>query len=267
VCCETREVRWQLLRTLGTCSPGRWPGTMRSSLPTSRADGRTRTGDPFITSVRRARDVGGVAGMDRHKVPAKRLLVGDRGGRRPLPHGRVGVPVTYLPPKMSPHRSRCSSRGASMATRRERLRRSSTTPSQAHGWCSRAGGTSSAARAPRRSRTRLPERKPETGPAPQSIPFASRVRCLVALGAYRRRTALGPGLLAAGPASHHTLLLIGSVRAGISARVSNATQQLRVLHLDRSSGLANQAGASARPRSTPGPSSSDAVTCFPLRVS
>src|SRR5215217_9235869 len=32
----------------------------------------------------------------------------------------------------------------------------------------------------------------ETGPAPQSIPFASRVRCLVALGAGRRRTALGP---------------------------------------------------------------------------
>ena len=41
----------------------------------------------------------------------------------------------------------------------------------------------------------------ETGPAPRSIPFASRVRCLVALGACRRRTALGPGLLAAGPAS------------------------------------------------------------------
>ncbi len=32
----------------------------------------------------------------------------------------------------------------------------------------------------------------EMGPAPQSIPFASRVRCLVALSACRRRTALGP---------------------------------------------------------------------------
>jgi hypothetical protein len=28
------------------------------------ADGRTRTGDPFITSVCRARDVGAVAGME-----------------------------------------------------------------------------------------------------------------------------------------------------------------------------------------------------------
>ncbi len=37
--------------------------------------------------------------------------------------------------------------------------------------------------------------------APQSIPFASRVRCLGALGAGWRSTALGPGLLAAGPAS------------------------------------------------------------------
>lgn len=46
----------------------------------------------------------------------------------------------------------------------------------------------------------------DTRPAPQSIPFASRVRCLVALGACRRRTALGPGLLAAGPASHSILL-------------------------------------------------------------
>jgi hypothetical protein len=46
----------------------------------------------------------------------------------------------------------------------------------------------------------------DTGPAPQSIPFASRVCCLVALGARRRTTALRPGLLAAGPASSSTLL-------------------------------------------------------------
>src|SRR5215218_10384690 len=52
-----------------------------------------------------------------------------------------------------------------------------------------------------------------TGPAPRSIPFASRVRCLVALGACWRRTALGPGLLAAGPASNSTLLSIVSARA------------------------------------------------------
>jgi hypothetical protein len=42
----------------------------------------------------------------------------------------------------------------------------------------------------------------DTGPAPQSIPFASRVRCLVALRAYRRKTALRLGVLAAGPASN-----------------------------------------------------------------
>ena len=56
-----------------------------------------------------------------------------------------------------------------------------------------------------------------TGPAPQSIPFASRVRRLVALGAYRRRTALRPELLAAGPASNSTLLSIGSARASFAA--------------------------------------------------
>ena len=52
----------------------------------------------------------------------------------------------------------------------------------------------------------------KVGPAPQSIPFASRVRCLVAPGACRRRTALGPGLLAAGPASnyHPTLNRVGA---------------------------------------------------------
>ena len=37
--------------------------------------------------------------------------------------------------------------------------------------------------------------------APLSIPFASRVRCLGALGAFRRTTALRPELLAAEPAS------------------------------------------------------------------
>ena len=60
-----------------------------------------------------------------------------------------------------------------------------------------------------------------TGPAPQSIPFASRVRCLVALGACRRRTALGPGLLAAGPASNPTLLSIGSARASFATRFAS----------------------------------------------
>src|SRR5687767_12758216 len=58
----------------------------------------------------------------------------------------------------------------------------------------------------------------ETGPAPQSIPFASRVRCLVALGAGRRGTALGPGLLAVGPASNSTLLSIEPARATFAAR-------------------------------------------------
>jgi hypothetical protein len=64
-----------------------------------------------------------------------------------------------------------------------------------------------------RARGRRPTTASRTGPAPQSIPFASRVRCLVALGACRRRTALGPGLLAAGPASNSTLLSIVSARA------------------------------------------------------
>src|SRR5829696_2001176 len=65
------------------------------------------------------------------------------------------------------------------------------------------------------TRRRRHEHQPrsKTGPAPQSIPFASRVRCLVALSACRRRTALGPELLAAGPASNSTLLSIGSPRA------------------------------------------------------
>jgi hypothetical protein len=57
----------------------------------------------------------------------------------------------------------------------------------------------------------------DTGPAPRSILYAARVRCLVALNAYRRRTALGPGMLAAGPASSHTLLPTGSARASFSA--------------------------------------------------
>jgi hypothetical protein len=68
------------------------------------ADGRTRTGDPFITSVCRARDVGVVAGMDRYKVPAQRRLVGDPGGRRSLRCARWCVPATYFRPKMSRRR-------------------------------------------------------------------------------------------------------------------------------------------------------------------
>ena len=76
-----------------------------------------------------------------------------------------------------------------------------------------ARGDSIAARPEQASRT--PERRrslsdSDTGPAPQSIPFASRVRYLVALGACRRRTALGPRLLAAGPASNSILLSIES---------------------------------------------------------
>ena len=62
------------------------------------------------------------------------------------------------------------------------------------------------------ARGRRSTRASRTGPAPRSIPFASRVRCLVALGACWRRTALGPGLLAAGPASGYTLLSITSAR-------------------------------------------------------
>jgi hypothetical protein len=87
---------------------GRFRGSRRRSgkeeHPVSRAflraDGRTRTGDPFITSACRARDVEAVAGMDRHKVPAQRCLVGN-GARRGGFH-MVGpdVPVTYLPAKM-----------------------------------------------------------------------------------------------------------------------------------------------------------------------
>src|SRR3954468_7547729 len=51
---------------------------------------------------------------------------------------------------------------------------------------------------------------------PESKQQASRVRCLVALGAYRRRTALRPELLAAGPASNSTLLSIASARASFA---------------------------------------------------
>jgi hypothetical protein len=64
-----------------------------------------------------------------------------------------------------------------------------------------------------RARGRHSTTASRTGPAPRSIPFASRVRCLAALGACRRRTALGPGLLAAGPASNFTLLSNVSARA------------------------------------------------------
>ena len=79
----------------------------------------------------------------------------------------------------------------------------------------------SSRRAPRQRSRSVPSRRLEhpsgdarfglryrTGPA--VIPFASRVRYLAALGACRRRTALGPRLLAAGPASNSTLLSIES---------------------------------------------------------
>ena len=69
----------------------------------------------------------------------------------------------------------------------------------------RRSGGSGPHSSPARSVEREPfpsRRRPLRRPlAPQSIPFASRVRCLVALGACRRGTALGRGLLAAGPAS------------------------------------------------------------------
>jgi hypothetical protein len=54
-------------------------------------------------------------------------------------------------------------------------------------------------RPPRPRRTGRPRYRPRQ-PAPQSIPFASIVRCLVALVARRRSTAHRPGLLATGPA-------------------------------------------------------------------
>jgi hypothetical protein len=71
------------------------------------------------------------------------------------------------------------------------------------------------------SRTPEPRRSlsdSDTGPAPQSIPFASRVRYLGALGARRRRTALGPRLLAAGPASTPSCSQSSRTRASYSFR-------------------------------------------------
>jgi hypothetical protein len=88
-----------------------------------------------------------------------------------------------------------------------------------------------------------------TGPAPQSIPFASRVRCLVALGACRRGAALGPGLLAAGPASNSSLLSITSVRASFATR-------LAALLSDAAGGRRRWALRSTRPGCWPPPASS-----------
>src|SRR3954471_19782567 len=81
---------------------------IEKALQTREADARTRTGGPFITSVCRARDVRPVAGMDRHKAPAQRRLVGDRIARCPFPPHQAGVLVPCLPPKSS--RRRRSSR-------------------------------------------------------------------------------------------------------------------------------------------------------------
>jgi hypothetical protein len=60
------------------------------------------------------------------------------------------------------------------------------------------------------------------GPAPQSIPFASRVRCLVALGACRRRTALGARIVGrrASLELHPTLNRIGARRERSAASVT-----------------------------------------------
>ena len=60
--------------------------------------------------------------------------------------------------------------------------------------------------------------------APQSIPFAARVRCLGALGAVRRRTALRPELLAAGPASTHPTPQKQPARAGIGPGGAGASR-------------------------------------------
>jgi hypothetical protein len=69
----------------------------------------------------------------------------------------------------------------------------------------------------RKARSMIALRRSRSGRrlAPQSIPFASRVRCLVALGACRRRTALGPELLAAGPATTDPTPLKRRTRAEI----------------------------------------------------
>jgi NAD(P)-dependent dehydrogenase (short-subunit alcohol dehydrogenase family) len=67
------------------------------------------------------------------------------------------------------------------------------------------------ARHPLDDSRQLPPLRYGTGPTVD--PVAPRVRCLAARSACRRRTALGPGLLAAGPASKPVLLSIGSARA------------------------------------------------------
>jgi hypothetical protein len=55
-----------------------------------------------------------------------------------------------------------------------------------------SGPTHATSREAARTRPATHGFRSDTGPAPQSIPFASRVRCLVALGACRRTTALRP---------------------------------------------------------------------------
>src|SRR3954452_14778268 len=59
---------------------------------------------------------------------------------------------------------------------------------------------------------------PDTRPAPQSIPCAVSAGCLVALVAPSAYYAPRPRLLAAGPASKITLLLIGSDRPSFATR-------------------------------------------------
>src|SRR5688572_20333626 len=78
----------------------------------------------------------------------------------------------------------------------------------------------------------------ETGPAPQSIPFASRVRCLVALGAGRRRTALGPESWPQGqPRLHPTL-----TRAGASDFRRSISPTLEAAHAKAPTGSTQRRG-------------------------
>jgi hypothetical protein len=108
----------------------------------------------------------------------------------------------------------------------------------------------------------------EMGPAPQSIPFASRVRCLVALGAGRRRTALGPGPWPQGqprtpPYSH------SSRRERLSPMISSTLEAAYA----RASTGSNSDAASSGSRATPlswavferchavGPGGSGRATC------
>ena len=69
----------------------------------SGADGRTRTGDPFIMSVRRPGEAGAVAGMDRHATcsrgscgePARDAASAAQSGVPPVPSGEMSPPTPH----------------------------------------------------------------------------------------------------------------------------------------------------------------------------